>query len=242
MISIAFIGTSRYKDFFPRFYNGVMENFCSNEEKLILVSTDDPDNSIFKMPNVITRKISHSQWPYITLHRFKYLLNFKNEINKSSHFFFIDADLIPVSKIELSDITKDGKNLVGVQHPGFIEKIGTFETNTDSLASIFHGRYNLSLYRQGCFWGGESNPVIEMIVELDRRIDIDLSNGVIARWHDESHMNKYFVERNDSVITLHPGYAQPELGYDNVRAVFPTKMIHLAKNDAQFPRHPGGPR
>lgn len=242
MISISFIATSKYKEFFPTFYKGVTENFCSNEERMILVSTDDPDNSMFKMPNVITKKISHAQWPYITLHRFKYLLNFKQEIGESSHFFFIDADLIPVSKIELSDLAESDKDLVGVQHPGFIGKIGTFETNTNSLASIFHGRYDLSHYRQGCFWGGESKSVIEMIEELDRRVDVDLSNGVIARWHDESHMNKYFVERNERVLTLHPGYAQPEFGYEEVRSKFPTKMIHLAKDDSKFPRHPGGPR
>ena len=239
MISVSFIATSHYKGFFPTFYKGVMENFCPEQEKKILVSTDDPDNPCFKHHNVITKKIEHRGWPYITLYRFKFLLDFKQEILESSHFFFIDADLIPVQKVSLDEVTSNEKPLTGVQHPGFVGKIGTFETNSRSRANIFDGLYDLTSYRQGCLWGGRSETVTEMIQELDRRIDDDHDNGVIARWHDESHMNKYFVERNNCIMTLHPGFAQPEEGYDDIRRAFPTKMIHLKKDDNRFPRFPG---
>jgi hypothetical protein len=240
LITISFIATAKYKDFFPGFYERVQNFFCINQEKKILVSTDDPESNVFKKENVITRKIDHKVWPYVTLHRFKYLLDFKNQIRESDNFYFIDADLWPESDIEISEISDSRFDLVGVQHPGFVGKIGTFETNTRSLANIFDGKYDLTKYRQGCFWGGKSSQVIRMIEELDRRIDQDDKNGVIARWHDESHMNKYFIERNSSVLTLHPGFAQPETGYDHIRHNFPTKMIHLSKNDGIFPRFPGG--
>lgn len=240
MITISFIATAKYKDFFPGFYERVQNFFCINQEKKILVSTDDPESNVFKKEDVITRKIDHKVWPYVTLHRFKYLLDFKNQIRESDNFYFIDADLWPESNIEISEISDPNFDLVGVQHPGFVGKIGTFETNTRSLANIFDRKYDLTRYRQGCFWGGKSQHVIGMIEELDRRIDQDDENGVIARWHDESHMNKYFVERNNSVLTLHPGFAQPEKGYDHIRQNFPTKMIHLSKNDGIFPRFPGG--
>lgn len=239
MITIAFIGTARYKSFFPGFYKSVMEKFCVEQDRKILVATDEPTDPIFNKENVVTVKIEHAHWPYVTLHRFKYLLNFSNAISESDYFFFIDADLWPVSSIALEEITNPDRDLVGVQHPGFVGKIGTFETDTRSLANIFDAKYELSAYRQGCFWGGKSGPVLDMIRALNDRIDIDDRHGITARWHDESHMNKYFVERNDKVLTLHPGFAQPEAGYDEIRARFPTKMIHLKKDDNNFPRFPG---
>lgn len=239
LITIAFIGTSKYKSFFPGFYQAVMDKFCVDHDRKILVATDAPEDPIFDKENVIPIKIEHAKWPYVTLHRFKYLLNFSDEICKSDYFFFIDADLWPVSNITLEEITRPDRDLVGVQHPGFLGKIGTFETDTRSLANIFDAKYDLTAYRQGCFWGGKSGPVLDMIRDLNDRIDIDDRQGITARWHDESHMNKYFVERNDSILTLHPGFAQPEVGYDEIRARFPTKMIHLKKDDNNFPRFPG---
>lgn len=240
MITISFIGTKKYKNFFPGFYESINNFFCNDEEKLILVSTDEPEHDFFKVKNVKIKKIEHKEWPYVTLHRFKYLLDFKEEILNSKLFFFIDADLWPSSKIELKEIDPFDKKFVGVQHPGFLNKIGTFETNTKSLANIFDNTYDLKIYRQGCFWGGKSESIIEMIEELDRRIDVDSSNGVVARWHDESHMNKYFLERNELVRTLHAGFAQPEKGYEEIRRKFETKMIHLSKRDDDYPRFPGG--
>ena len=240
LITISFIATARYKDFFPGFYERIQDLFCPDQKRKILVSTDDPESDIFKKDDVITRKIEHRGWPYVTLHRFKYLLDYRDQIKHSDNFYFIDADLWPAAKVEISEISNPDFDLVGVQHPGFVGRIGTFETNTRSLANIFDGKYDLTRYRQGCFWGGKSDKAINMIEELNRRIDVDDRQGVVARWHDESHMNKYFVERNDKVLTLHPGFAQPETGYDHIRSQFPTKMIHLSKNDGIFPRFPGG--
>jgi hypothetical protein len=50
------------------------------------------------------------------------------------------------------------------------------------------------VYYQGCLWGGKVPDVLEMIEELESRVNEDLKNNVIAVWHDESHMNKYFIE------------------------------------------------
>ena len=134
------------------------------------------------------------------------------------------------------EILGHGLPLIGVQQPGFINKIGSFETNPKSLACIFDGHYDLSQYRQGCFWGGKSKEFLDMIVELERRVDVDLENEIVAVWHDESQMNKYFVERNEKVYTLHPGYATPQNGYEHIKTNYQSKFLHLHKNLDEFPR------
>ena len=234
-IAITFIGTSKYANFFEGYKKAVDQHFLTDHQKEYFVFTDQPHLEIFQHENVNVIQIDHVGWPWITLHRFKFMNLIKDRLANFEYTFFIDADLWPCSKIE-DDILDHGKPLIGVQHPGFLGKIGTYETNTRSTANIFDDFYDLKIYRQGCFWGGKSDDVVKMVIELTDRVDQDTKNDIVAVWHDESHMNKYFLENNDKVYTLHPGYATPQNGYDEIKAVYKTMMVHLYKDLAEYPR------
>lgn len=236
--AIIFIGTSNYKNFFDGYYEGITKNFLPSTHKTIFAFTDEPNDPVFEKTNVITKKVEHLKWPFITLYRFKFMRMIEKELEEFSHVYFIDADLWAVSEITEQEIHSDSP-LVGVQHPGFVGKIGTFETDTRSKATIFDGTYDVKTYRQGCFWGGKSRDVIEMIQTTDAWVDEDLRNGIVAVWHDESHMNKYFLLNSEKVYTLHSGFAQPQHGYEHVRKSWPTKFVHLHKEMSEFPRFSG---
>ena len=238
-IAIVFIGTSKYADFFDGYKSAIDKYFLTDHKKEFFVFTDQPENDVFLHENVTVKEINHVGWPWITLHRFKFMSMIQEYLIKFDYVFFMDADLWPCSKIG-DDILSHGKPLIGVQHPGFLGKIGTYETNTLSRANIFDGYYDLTVYRQGCFWGGKAKDIIDMVVECDKRVDEDALNDIIAVWHDESHMNKYFIENNDNVHTLHPGYATPQQGYDNIKAQYKTMMVHLHKDLSEFPRFTRG--
>ena len=52
-----------------------------------------------------------------------------------------------------------------------------------------------------------------MVQELDSRIKEDTKNGVTARWHDESHLNRYLVDlqsKGKTPLILEPIYLIPE--------------------------------
>jgi hypothetical protein len=44
---------------------------------------------------------------------------------------------------------------------------------------------------------------------IANNIDIDQANGIIAIWHDESHINAYFAKYKKYKV-LHPGYIVPQ--------------------------------
>jgi hypothetical protein len=237
-IAFIFIGTSKYKRFFEGYYIGLNTNFVPGSEKTFFVFTDEPSDVTFDRPNVVTTTIEHQGWPWITLNRFKFIQLVRDRLLEFDHVFFVDADLWAVNPIEEAEVITD-KPLIGVQHPGFVGVIGTFETDPRSKANIFDGKYDLTKYRQGCFWGGRSQEFVEMVDVLASWVESDLKNGIVAVWHDESHTNKYFLLHPDKVNTLHPGFAQPQMDYEHIRQNFPTKFVHLYKEMNEFPRFSG---
>lgn len=225
-ICICFIGTHKYFDFFKQYYESAKENFLTDCKKTFLLFSDQ---AVELKDDIIYYKIEHKKWPFITLERFKTINLAKEEIKNHDWFVFVDADMFFNKKIDYFDFFNEEKDFFGVQHPGFINKIGTFEINPASLACIRQGD-DLSTYWQGCLWGGKVESVLKMTDYLEKQIDIDLKNNVIAVWHDESHMNKYFIDNKNNVHTLDAGYAYSE----NSGHEYEKKIIHLHKDNNNF--------
>lgn len=236
-ILICFIGTGEYLEFLPQFYEKVMDNFCPDHPKDILVLTD---GEIPEVPeNVILRNIEHKEWPYITLERFKSILDQKEVIQQYDWFVFMDADTIVNQRVEYEDFFDETKDYIGVQHPcqylnwpPHDQQYGSFD-RTKSRARVGDDD-DLSVYWQGCLWGGKVPQVLDIIEELDNRIQLDLKDDIIALWHDESHMNKIFIENKEKVNTLSPSYAYPECFDGRVKDEMDPIIVHLAKNNSKY--------
>lgn len=234
-VAIAFIGTSKYLNFLPQYYEKIKENFLPNIEKTFLVFTDgegDYPEDIKVYPQ------EHLEWPYITLTRFEIINKAREEILKHDWLVFLDADTLVVDKVLEEDFVSD-KPLFGVWHPchnlgmpPHNKLPGAFETNKLSLAYVDVEQELPTVYYQGCFWGGKVPEVLELIDELQSRVTKDLENDVIAVWHDESHLNKYFLENNDKVKTFGPEYAYPEVF--SKYCEFSPKIVHLAKDNSNY--------
>ena len=225
-VALTFIGTNKYLDFLPKYYEGIKENFLPNTEKVFLVFTDGdgdfPDDvKVFKQ--------EHLEWPYITLKRFDIISKARTIIEDCDWLVFLDADTRVVDRITEEEFFSD-KPYFGVHHPCHALKMqphteypGAFETNTDSRAGVTEDD-DTSMYYQGCLWGGRVPEVLDMIDELDSRVEEDLSNDVIAVWHDESQLNKFYSEVKEDVHLLGPQYAYPEVFQDHCN--FETKIVH----------------
>jgi hypothetical protein len=234
-VAIAFIGTSKYLNFFPQYYEKIHKNFLPNTEKTFLVFTDGEGNF---PEDVKVYPQEHLDWPYITLTRFEILNKAREEISKHDWLVFLDADTLVVDKILEEDFFSD-KPFFGVWHPchnlgmpPHNKLPGAFETNPSSLAYVDTKKEFPAVYYQGCLWGGKVPEVLEMIDELCDRINKDLQNDIIAVWHDESHLNKYFIQSKCKVNLLGPEYAYPEVFSEYCE--FLPKIVHLAKDNSKY--------
>ena len=234
-VAITFIGTNKYLNFLPKYYENIEEYFLPNTEKVVLAFTDGELN---ETPNNL--KVYHQEhldWPYITLKRFEIINKARQTIEECSHLVFIDADALPVTTITEDEFFTD-KPLFGVHHPCHAlemqphnEYPGAFETDVKSRAHVTESD-DTTIYWQGCLWGGKIPEVCAMIDELMERTNLDLKDGIVAKWHDESHINKYFIENKDRVHTLGPEYAFPEVFAEHCK--FSPKIVHLAKDNSKY--------
>lgn len=234
-LSVVFIGTGKYLNFLPKWYESCEKYLVPTVKKQYYVFTDGDLND--PPENMIPYGQEHLSWPYITLLRFDTILRASDYLSKSDWVLFLDADMLLVSEVTEQDLFTD-KKYIGVHHPCHFMGMnphnklpGAFETNTNSLACITDSD-DTSIYFQGCLWGGKVPHVIDMMKELQRRTQDDLSRDVIAVWHDESQMNKFFAERREDVHILGPSFAYPEVF--SQYCDFEPKIVHLAKDNSQY--------
>ena len=214
MVGILYICTGKYICFWESFYNSARTNFLPSTQKIFYVFTDKPWRFWFRYKNVIAIYTPKSVWPFATLYRFKYFLSIKNKLKNISHLFFFNANVIFQKEITTEFLPQADQEFLFVKHPGFYDKTDadfTFERNPNSTAYISEG--DGVSYIMGGVIGGKTEAFIRMCVELDQNIKNDLEKGLIAIWHDESHLNKYFLENNSKVKILNPDYGYPE-GWD----------------------------
>ena len=235
-VAITFIGTNKYLDFLPKYYENIEKYFLPNSEKTIFAFTDGDLNDT--PDNLKVYHQEHLEWPFITLKRFEIINKAREEIEKHDWIVFIDGDAFPVTTITEEEFFTD-KPLFGVHHPCHFlgmephtQAPGAYDQNPNSEAYVDTSKGLPEVYYQGCFWGGKVPNVCAMIDELEARVNRDLEKDVVALWHDESQINKYFLERLDMVHTYGPEYAFPEVFKDYCQ--FSPKIVHLAKDNSSY--------
>lgn len=195
-------GGERYTKFVEPLVKSAQEFFPSHDTILF---TDD--EQFYRLSDMGVIAVQHEDlgWPRATLLRYHVMLKCKELLEKYDYLFYLDCDMVMTSKIGPEEILADG--LTAILHGGFPD---SFERRAESTACVpedYHG-----IYYQGCLIGGRTKDFLTMCEDLSYNIDIDERNGVMAIWHDESHLNKYLID-HPPAKTLTPAFAYPAEHY-----------------------------
>lgn len=194
-IGLLIIATGKYKIFLENLINSADIYFLKNYEVEYFVFTDENIyiSSDRKINNII---IEHKEWPFPTLLRYKNFVENSNAFKDMDYLYYVDSDMIFMNDVN-DEIFSD---IVCTVHPWFLGNRGTPENNNLSLAYIPD---NLNFqYMAGAFFGGQKNCIMNMFNFIHKQIEIDYNRGVIAKWHDESHSNKFFILYSTKVLNL----------------------------------------
>jgi hypothetical protein len=227
-IGILYICIGKYSVFWNNFYKSVEKNFLPGIEKTYFVFTDSPE--IQCNENIFIIRQDDLGWPKNTLLRFNFFLKAKHLWEECSHLIFFNANLIVEKTISPDEILPDGINDDGLfvtVHPGFYNReFSCFPLERNQKESTAYvGDRESDRYFAGGLNGGLTKEFTRLIETLDSNIELDLNNGIIAVWHDESHINSYMMGRNPKIIS--PSYLYPE----NWTLPFDRKILVLDKKN-----------
>lgn len=223
-ICILTIATNKYIQFVERLLDNIDDNFLNGHDIQCLLFTD---HEVETSDNVRVCKIDHEPWPMPTLKRYNYFIKEKDFISQFDYCFYFDVDMAVIDKVG-DEVLGD---LVATQHPYQTfhdKKDRSYDRAPESLAYVPFGEEGDNYYAGG-FNGGSTKRFLEMAEIIADRVNKDMSNGVIALWHDESHMNRYLIDNPPSLI-LTPSYCFAEEQMNNPQYPYEPKIIALKKN------------
>jgi hypothetical protein len=223
---------SMFTDKYHRFYDGwlekINENFLPDVEKTIYLFSDVKP---VEFKGVWT-EIKHHPWPGVTLDRY---INFSKCLPTTCYtdVVYMDIDVLVNRPIT----TLPEQPLFGINHPDGNKTWELETTITRSKAYVDPTKippyYH---YKQGCFWGGKADRVNEMIKKLANDTTLDLCDDIIPKWHDESYLNRYFIDLHPSELYSYPvGFISGQTSNGNFDRE--SVLVHLYKDYTTFKRH-----
>ncbi len=221
-VGLLIVATGKYIQFVKPLIDSAQQYFCANHNVTYFVFTDGEPP---KMDNVVKIEQKRLGWPYDTMMRLSMYDKSKDILEKMDYLFAVDADMRFVDTVG-DEILSDR---VATLHPGFVGKRGSYENCKESTAHI--GPHEGSRYFAGGFNGGSAPEFLKLAKTITENIENDLSKNIIAVWHDESHINRYFID-NPPTCILSPSYCYPESWH----IPYHKRLLALDKNHAEFRR------
>jgi len=226
-VGLLVIATQKYDTFLKPLFETADKFFLKDCEVTYFLFTDTekefPDHNVVKIPQ------EHKKWPYITLERYHTFYEHRRALSTQDYLFYTDADMIFENEVG-EEVLSDR---VATVHPGIYGGRGNVETDPRSLAYISPNE--TVVYFAGGFNGGSSSEFLRMSEGISTNVDIDKANKIVAKWHDESHLNRWFIDNTPTKI-LDCGYCY---SYSHPRQHKP-RLIAIDKDHEAFGNHGEG--
>jgi histo-blood group ABO system transferase len=224
-IGLLVIATNKYIRFVEPLWQSARKHFLRGHDVTMFVFTDSP-----VVPEGTVRVFQkHLPWPGTTLKRYHTFTDNQDLLSGMDYLYYSDADMRFEGTVGDEILGK----LVATQHPGFYglpyEIYSQSYEDRPASRAYMPPRVGKEYYAGGFNGGSE---FLEMARTLRTWVDQDEAKGIVAKWHDESHMNRYFYEHPPTVI-LSPAYCFPEASWSS-RLPFPKKLLALEKNYAEM--------
>ncbi len=220
-VGLCIVATGKYIRFVPPLIESSEKYFLSGHQVSYFIFTDGEvpkSNKLIKVP--------HKQfgWPFDAMKRFDIYAESAALFKDLDYVYSIDADMLFQNEVG-EEVFGDR---VGTLCPGYVGKRGPFETKKISTAYVDKIKRRSSPYFAAGFFGGSREEFIRIVQQVKKQIHADLDKNFIAVWHDESHLNRYFVDNPPTVI-LSPSYCYPE----SQQIPFEKKLVALDKPDVK---------
>lgn len=239
----------------------IISNATNRDCWSFYVFTDQPEEfKSLEIPyadRLTVIRVDYMPFPEASLMRYELLTqHFRHNPPKEEVLVFSDADMLVVDHPERIVQTGDSRPTF-VCHPGFWRPpfservkmylstprtliidlylvlrfggIGTWETHFRSAAHV--RRKDRRQYFCGGFWFADRQCFMRVCEQIASSIQRDLRIGIMARWHDESHLNAFATNHLKNVLNssycFEPTYPQLKTLTPTVIAIDKSKAADL---------------
>ena len=210
-IAVLYICIGRYSVMWEGFYESSKRHFFKNNDVNYFVFTDSDTLKYKDSSDVKIIKERDYGWPGNTLYRFRMFDSIKEHLIKYDYAYFFNANAFFVKDVDEDIEPNEKQQLVLAQHFKMINKNPIrygYDRNKKSKAYVKWG-YEGKDYIQACFIGATAKEMVKLSEQLSQNISQDDNNNVVAKWHDESHLNKYIIDRDYKLLSV--SYVYPEV-------------------------------
>ncbi|KAK7164333.1 hypothetical protein R3I94_002898 [Phoxinus phoxinus] len=234
-IATTVFALGKYTRFLKDFLESAEEHYFVGFRVHYYLFTDQPE----AVPEVkmgenhhltVRRVPSLDRWQDISMGRMEIIEKLiKNELaNEADYIFCLDVDAKFYGRWGAESLDR----LVGVIHPWFFDYPRdqfSYERRPESQAFIPAGEGDY--YYTAAAFGGSLADVHHLTKTCWEQLNIDIANSIEAIWHEESHLNKYFLYTKPSKL-LSPEYLWRDISIsaDQVKII---RFSHVAKNYAE---------
>lgn len=237
-VGVVTVATNRYLDHWVNLVRSADQYLAAEKTIVFHVFTDrfEAANRVGEQLDRIKTNVLPIRslgWPDATLHKFEIFWNHRSVLLQDILIHF-DADMRVTPDACLPFEEKWEGDIALVRHPGFrrparsaLSKLyrrhpelavrdvyrmitegglGTWENDPRSRA--FVSRRDRSVYVCGGTWMGRRDSFLNLCQELGARTRQDKQQGVVARFHDESHLNWFAARRKCSILDSSYCYAE----------------------------------
>lgn len=200
-IGLIILATGTYSQFLKPLVESVRKHFLTNHEVTPIILTDSKE----PIDGCVRLETDPLGWPASTLKRYNVILKHQDRLQDYDYLYHLDADTLcvaPVTDEILGDLVGT-LSPVGYEWPK--ERL-PFERNASSAAYVPEGSGDQ--YYCGSFNGGKRDSFLAMARAVAAGVDRDEAAGVQARFHEESHLNKYYLE--NPPLSLSPEFCCPQ--------------------------------
>ena len=210
-IGVLVIALGRYDVFWEKLYKSSEKYFLPGYEKHYYIFTDSKNLKYKDKENVHVIPHKKMGWPYDSMLRYNLFISQWKVLSQMDYLYFMNINMV-FREIVGDEVLPQKRNngLMVLTHFGFARHNAnpdtySYDRNPKSTAYIPYGQGNV--YAPGGFNGGTSKAFLKLSFECDKMIRQDLKNKIIAKWQDESYLNKYILDKNP--LILPPYYMWP---------------------------------
>lgn len=226
--TIISIATNIYFEYWCQMVISLLDSSEEQSDLRIVLFTDQVKSAeefaskLDKKVNFEFFEIPNYKWPEATLLRYEILSKEFGNV-EGDIFIYIDADM-KVRRDLLSEIRhlKLNRGMYFALHPGYVLKFpglnfalvqysirailrlfsskhrGAWERDPRSTAYIPFGKRKR--YLHGAFWFGEKEAFFSFVRKCANNVKQDSQQNLVANWHDESHLNAYYVRHGGNIL------------------------------------------